>query len=206
MDKTFQPTNPLARTVCLAMMAATMMSGTGSVYAIERAPSWRHYVQTRTPLSLDFQEILADSSARPDVRTPAEHIENIRSILNPPVSDLSSLFDVSRQAIYKWLAGSSSPEESNLGRILDLSKIADAFREAGISRADTLLKMKTFGGLSLMDLIKAGENLPEHVTALIAEAHAMESSYQQSRLAISKAKPTRDWQTSLSIPGSIESL
>lgn len=55
-----------------------------------------------------------------------------------------------------------------------------------------------------MDLIKSGENRHEHVAALISEAKEMESSYNQSGLANSKSKPTSDWQSSVSIPGSSE--
>ncbi|QKE39889.1 MAG: XRE family transcriptional regulator [Ferrovum myxofaciens] len=197
-----QPMEPATK-VAFAVIG-TVLFGTGSVYGLDRTEFWRHHIQPRVPFILDAADITADSAKRLDVRTAAEHIENIRNVLNPPVADLASLFDVSRQAIYKWLAGSSTPEENKLARIHELSRIADAFYVAGVSRAGTLLKMKTFGGRSLMDLIKSGENRHKHITTLITEAMAMESSYNLSGLAATKSKPTGDWQSSISIPGSSE--
>lgn len=199
-----QPVATAGRTAFVVI--GTVLLGTGSVYGIDRAENWRHHVQPRVPFILDAAEASGDTVERPDVRTAAEHIESIRSILNPSMADLAALFDVSRQAIYKWLSGDATPEQDKLDRIVELSRIADVFHAAGVSRAGTLLKMKTFGGRSLMDLIKSGESCSEHVEALINEAKAMEASYRQSGLATSKAKPTNDWQSSISIPSSSEQV
>lgn len=202
-----QPVQPMGSATKSAFaVIGTVLIGTGSVYGLDRAESWRHHVQPRVPFILDTAETSADSADRPDVRTAAEHIENIRNVLNPPVADLAALFDVSRQAVYKWLSGSSTPEDDKLGRIIELSRIADAFQAAGVSRAGTLLRMKAFAGRSLMDLINSGGNRHEHVTALIIEARAMEASYKDSGLAASKSRATSDWQTSISIPGSSEQV
>ena len=155
-------------------------------------------------VDLDAADSSTGGAERPDVRTASEHIESIRNVLNPAIADLAGLFDVSRQAIYKWLSGDSTPEPDKLNRIVELSRIADAFQAAGVSRAGALLKMKAFAGRSLMDLIKSGENRSEHVAALISEAKAMEASYKQSGLTTSKSKSSSDWQSSISIPGSSE--
>ncbi|MGK2913137.1 MAG: hypothetical protein ACSLE5_01560 [Porticoccaceae bacterium] len=202
-----RPTAPMGLTAKVAVAAfgaATL--GTGSIYALDRAESWSPRIQARVPFILDIGATQAsiNSTKHADVRTAAEHIENIRNVLNPAVADLATLFDVSRQAIYKWLTGSSNPEQDKLDRIVELSRIADAFHTAGVSRAGNLLKMKTFGGRSLMDFIKSSENRDEHVALLISEAKLMEASYKQSGLATSKSKPTSDWLSSISIPGSAE--
>ena len=200
-----QPVQPMVPATKVAFaIIGTVLFGTGSIYWLDRTEAWRHYIQPRVPFILDAADAPIENAERPDVRTAAEHIENIRNVLNPPVADLATLFDVSRQAIYKWLAGDSMPEEDKLTRIVQLSRIADAFHAGGISRKGSLLRMKAFGGRSLMDLIKSGENRHEHVAALISEAKEMESSYKQSGLANSKSKPTSDWQSSVSIPGSSE--
>jgi DNA-binding transcriptional regulator YiaG len=194
----------LPKMATFAVISALAM-GTGSVYELNRTGVWRQHIQPRvTPFILDVTVTTVVTPERLDVRTAAEHIENIRNVLNPAVSDLALVFDVSRQAIYKWVAGTSTPEDEKLGRIQALSKIADLFQNAGISRADSMLKMKTFDGRSLMDLIKAGENRLEHIQALIVEARVMESSYKRSGLATTKSKATDDWQSSISIPGSSE--
>ena len=117
------PTNSIVKNGCLCVFG-TILLGTGSVYGLDRTKSWRHHIQPRVPFILDAADIAAGAatSERPDVRTPAEHVENIRKVLNPPVADLAVLFDVSRQAIYKWLTGTSAPEVAKLGRILELSR------------------------------------------------------------------------------------
>lgn len=202
-----QPVQPMGPATKAAFaMIGTVLFGTGSVYGLDRAESWRHHIQPRVRFILDAADTSVDSADRPDLRTAAEHIENIRNVLNPPVADLAALFDVSRQAVYKWLSGSSTPENDKLGRIIELSRIADAFQAAGVSRAGTLLRIKAFAGRSLMDLIKSGENRHEHVAALITEARAMEASYKDSGLAASKSIPTSDWQSSISIPGASEQV
>lgn len=177
------------------------LAGTGSAYDISRARDWRTLVQHRVPLIIDVEAPSDSSAPRPDLRTAAEHIANIRQVLNPAIADLASVLGVSRQAIYKWIGGDVTPEPDKLERIRTLSHVADAFRDAGVSRASALLKVKAFDGRSLMDLVAGGEFLPKHVQALIAEARAMEAAYGRSGLARTKAKPTEDWQTELSIPG-----
>ncbi len=180
---------------------STLLVGTGSAYSMDRTEEWRHHIQPRVTFVVDKSVESSDRSSAPDVRSAVEHIENIRSVLSPSVADLANLFDITRQAVYKWLSGDSIPEPEKLRRIVKLSQIADAFNAEKISRASSLLKMKTFNGRSLMDLLKTGEDCTAQVVALIAEAKAMEASYKRSGLASSKAKPTSDWQSYVSIPG-----
>ena len=177
--------------------------GTGSDYEIGRSKTWIHHVKRRVPLVIVTNAPEAKFD-HPDIRTPSDHVKNIRDVLNPPVADLAAIFNVTRQAIYKWISGASTPEDVKSDQIYKLSKLADQFREQGVSRADLLIRTKAFGGKSLLDLIKTGENSDKHVVALIDEAKAIESSYKKSGLATSKSKPTSDWQSSISIPGSLE--
>ncbi len=155
-------------------------------------------------LSGDFDVGVLHARSLPDVRTVPEHIENIRTTLKPRMADLAAIFDVSRQAIYKWISGETTPEDETIDRVHLLSRISDRFREANVFRAEALLKMKTFDGLSLMDLIQSGANTDEHIDALISEARAMESEYRITLLANSKGIPTDDWLSTISIPGSFE--
>ncbi|MHB1287117.1 MAG: hypothetical protein ACYCYP_11290 [Leptospirales bacterium] len=55
-----------------------------------------------------------------------------------------------------------------------------------------------------MDLFRSGESSDEYIKTLIIEAKAMENSYRKSGLSLSKAKSTSDWQSYISVPGSIE--
>lgn len=197
-----QPVGP-SNHVAFAIIS-TVLLGTGSAYGMDRAEVWRYHLQPRVALVFARTDTSGDAATRLDVRTPAEHIENIRAVLNPSVADLAHLFDISRQAIYKWLSSESTPEPAKLKKIATLSHIADAFRNASISRTGAMLKMQTFNGRSLMDLLKSGEDCAGSVATLIAEAKAMEASYDRSGIASSKARPTNDWQSSISIPGTPE--
>ncbi len=186
----------------VVVIAYCALGGTGSVFALSHANEWGKMLDTRVPY-FDVQTTEADA-ARPDIRSAAEHLANIRQVLNPAIADLATVFGVSRQAIYKWIGGESTPEDGKLERIRALSLAADAFQKAGVTRASSLLKMKAFEGRSLLDLVAAGQLVPEHTQTLIAEAQAMDAAYSRSGLAKSKAAPSDEWRAELSIPGSSE--
>ena len=184
------------------VVMACALGGTGSVFALSHANEWGKMLDMRVPY-FDVQTTGAEA-VRPDIRSAAEHLANIRQVLNPAIADLATVFGVSRQAIYKWIGGESTPEDDKLERIRALSLAADAFQKAGVMRASSLLKMKAFEGRSLLDLVAAGQLMPEHTQTLIAEAQAMDAAYSRSGLAKSKAAPSDDWRAELSIPGSSE--
>lgn len=184
------------------VVIACALGGTGSVFALSHANEWGKMLDTRVPY-FDVQTADADA-VRPDIRSAAEHLANIRQVLNPAIADLATTFGVSRQAIYKWIGDESTPEDDKLERIRSLSFAADAFQKAGVTRASSFLKMKAFEGRSLLDLVAAGQLLPEHTQTLIAEANTMDAAYSRSGLAKSKAVASDDWRAELSIPGSSE--
>jgi len=189
------PVQKAAQTIFVAALV-----GTGSVYGVDNFDHWRDHVQSRVSVHFENVRNIQERAGRVDVRSPVEHLENIRAVLKPAISDLASVFDISRQAIYKWLSNSSKPEPDKLARIEALSQIADAFKEAGVTRAGSLLKMKSFDGRSLFDIVKDGDDWHKPVSALIAESIAMEAAYNRSGIALSKAKPTSDWLSEHSIP------
>lgn len=202
---TFTAPIGVAVTAAFALIgSALVIGGTGSVFDLSRAGDWRRMVEGRVPFHVDVE--LADESQelRPDLRSASDHLANIRRVLNPAIVDLATVFGVSRQAIYKWIGGEATPEPEKFKRIISLSHAADAFRDAGITRASSLLKMKAFDGRSMMDLAAAGQLSPSHIQALISMALAMDSAYERSGLARSKAKPSEDWRAEASIPGGPE--
>lgn len=193
-----------AATAAFALGSAVAVAGTGSVFEINRVDDWRRMLQARVPIQFDV-EVSGDSHEHhPDLRSASDHLTNIRDMFNPAIADLASMLGVSRQAVYKWLALQAKPEPDKLERIRALSHAADACRDAAIAGAPSLLKMKALAGRSLMDLAAAGQLLPSHVQSLIAEARAMQTAYERSGLARSKAKPSTDWRAELSIPGAPE--
>lgn len=191
-----------AATAAFALIgSALVIGGTGSVFDLSRARDWRRMLEARVPFHVDVGVADDSQEQRPDLRSASDHLGNIRQVLNPTIADLATVFGVSRQAIYKWIGGEATPAPDKFERIVALSHAADAFRNAGITRASSMLKMKAFEGRSLMDLAAAGQLLPSHIQLLIDEARAMDAAYGRSGLARSKAKPSDDWRTEMSIPG-----
>ncbi len=197
-----QPMKPLTKNKTLGISSGLLLMGivgTGSIYDTMHSSEWIDDISYRVHYAIETTQLLS-----PDLRTPAQHLENIRHIFNIPISNIADLLHVSRQAVYKWLAESSIPEPEKQNIITKLSKIADQFRESNITRVETLLTMKTFDGKSLIDIILSGENPSQHIAAVIQEARIMQASYEKSLLSLSKAKATNDWRSYISIPGSLE--
>lgn len=194
-----------AATAAFVWSGSTLpVGGTGSVLDLARIRDWRDRVEARAPLRIDVVTVDDAQVSHPDARSAAQHLANIREVLNPAIADLTTVFGVSRQAIYKWIGGDATPEDAKFERIRTLSHAADVFRNAGVTRASSLLKMKAFDGRSLLDLAAAGQLDPSHIQSLIVEARAMDVAYDRSGVAKSKAKPSDDWRTEVSIPGSPE--
>ena len=198
------PIRAAASAAFVLLGSALAVGGTGSVFEISRAGDWRKLLKARVTFLVDVGAADDSQELRPDLRSASEHLANVRRVLNPAISDLATVFGVSRQAIYKWIGGEATPEPDKFVRIRALSHAADTFRNAGVTRASSMLKMKAFEGRSLMDLAAAGQLLSSHIRSLIAEAQAMDAAYDRSGLAKTKAKPSDDWRTEVSIPGSPE--
>lgn len=99
-----------------------------------------------------------------DMRSPAEHVANIRDVFAINMSDLASVLGVTRPTVYAWLTG-QEPKEEAVKRIQQLSRAADKFDQANISRLDKLVHRPILNGRSLLDILKSDE---DPVTALAA--------------------------------------
>jgi transcriptional regulator with XRE-family HTH domain len=108
-----------------------------------------------------------------DTRSPAEHVANIRDVFAINMSDLASVLGVTRPTAYTWLEG-QEPKPEAVMRIQRLSHAADTFDRANIERLDKLLQRPILGGRSLLDMLKADEDLSEALVSLkaIAEKEA----------------------------------
>jgi hypothetical protein len=67
------------------------------------------------------------------VSSPAEDLDQIRTVLRPSVTDLAKALGVSRQAIYDWQAGRPIAA-ANVARLQDVARAADLFAREGQSR------------------------------------------------------------------------
>lgn len=120
------------------------------------------------------------SRAKPidDVRSPAEHVANIRDVFAINMSDLASVLGVTRPTVYAWLAGQEPKGEAVIRRIQQLSYAADKFNQANIIRLDKLVHRPIINGRSLLEILKTNE---DPVTAL-ATIKAIADKEAQTRL------------------------
>lgn len=121
-----------------------------------------------------------DSAVAP--RTAAEALSYVRTTLKPAVTELASIFGVSRQAIYNWQAGEHI-SEGNQALLYELAAAADrivAHPLAGQVNA----KRKLPGGTSLLEAVAGGMSGVEAAGKLIAmaEKEGAQRAVMESRL------------------------
>lgn len=92
-----------------------------------------------------------------DVRSPAEHVANIRDVFAIRMSDLASVLGVTRPTVYAWLSG-QEPKGEAVIRIQEISRAADKFSQENIVRLDKLVSRPILKGRSLLDILKANED------------------------------------------------
>lgn len=187
-----------------------LFQGTGESLVMTNAKKWIKYYQPKMSVSMVLHFVPGSelsSAVGPfealDIRTIAEHMENIRAVLDPSMSELARELGVTRQAVYKWVTGETCPEDQQkLKYIKALSNIADKFSSVGIENAKVLVKMKAFDGRSLMDLVKNEEDWQLNVDMLIKEAFIVKEAARVANVNGSKASPSESWRSSISIPAS----
>lgn len=188
-----------ARTaVRTAVVVIGLFIGTGSNAApigVERITSYSK-IKAEKQQTVVTKKGVADGV---DVRGPLQHLENIKQVLSLPVSETAGILGVTRQSIYKWMAG-STPDHDKVEKIVELSHIADIFKAASVSRPGDLLRMKAFEGKSVLDLVKNNENYSQHLSVLIEESKAMDEAYKASGIAKLQYSRTDDWKATVSIP------
>jgi hypothetical protein len=104
-----------------------------------------------------------------DMRSPAEHVANIRDVFAINMSDLASVLGVTRPTVYAWLSG-QEPKGEAVIIIQRLSHAADKFSQANIIRLDKLVHRPILNGRSLLDILKSNEDPIVALTSLKAIA------------------------------------
>lgn len=94
-----------------------------------------------------------------DDRTTAAHVKNIQESFSLNTSELAAVLDVTRPTVYAWLEGSQEPKPEAVNHIRKISQVADKFRCLNISRIDSLIRRPIFNGRSLLDKLKANEEI-----------------------------------------------
>ena len=94
-----------------------------------------------------------------DIRSAVETLSRIREVFRLSISDLATACGVSRQAVYKWISGSSaSLARDNQSRLDDLYRAAELLAERGVIGSAALLRRKDKSGRALLEVMRSGES------------------------------------------------
>jgi transcriptional regulator with XRE-family HTH domain len=106
---------------------------------------------------------------------PSEQLRLIRDTLSLSMSDLAAVMGVSRPTIYAWLEG-DEPNLDNQKALTRLWKVAKELGERQIERCDKLIKRPIFEGQTLLDKLKANQEVSDclDVIQAISEREAQE--------------------------------
>jgi hypothetical protein len=130
----------------------------------------------RGPAQLQPMEKLAAVVVAPST---AQLLKNIRDIFALRTSELAQIFGVSRRAVYDWLEG-VTPRPDTVNKIYALSIYADKLKKANITHVEHYLHRPVVSGLSLLELLKSGQNIE---TAIDVIKHtALEEAKNRKRL------------------------
>jgi len=100
-----------------------------------------------------------------ETRSPAEQVSSIRATYGLNMSELANLLGVTRPTAYAWLNG-QEPKADSLVHIHRLSVAIREIEELNIPRIDSLIRRPIFEGRSLIDKIKANENIFEALATI----------------------------------------
>ena len=132
---------------------------------------------------------VSDAIVRP---TAVENIERIRTVLQPKVTDLAGLLQVSRQAIYDWQAGKPIAA-GNEARISELAQAADLFAVEGLRATSETLRRPIQGGKNFFQMVEEGTAADTAARRLIeiVRGELLQREALRKRLA-GRKRPSRE--------------
>jgi transcriptional regulator with XRE-family HTH domain len=131
----------------LSVLALSAPTGVASIYNIARS--------THGLDQIPYYDI-APNDREVSGRKMRSRVRAIRIALGISVSDLSSIFGVSRQAIYKWLAGSGL-SSLNQDRFDDLSLAASILAPLSGSEGWSFSRRRDRTGQTLLEALRNGK-------------------------------------------------
>lgn len=134
-----------------------------------------------------------------DMRSPAEQVAFIREIFALNMSDLAIVLNVTRPTIYAWLDG-QEPKPEMLNQIRQISQVADRLQSLNMPRTDTLVRRPIFDGRSLLDKLKAGEDISDYLPILKNLANKEEQARNLSKGSYKNTRSFSDATSEYSTP------
>lgn len=183
-DMMQQVTSPKGRATVMAAIAFASLAGTGGV-------TNSHFWLSRQSRGYSVIYFQGESyEAAPASRTPTQNLARIRDVLKPAVSELATLFSVTRQTIYNW-QGDEEPKPEHAAKLEDLAKATDIIALEGLKHTSQLLKRKISNGQNLLDIVRAGGSASDAAQKLvhIARREEQQRKVLAARLA-GRNRPT----------------
>lgn len=150
------------------VFSSLMAPGSGGMDTVD-ALSSRHYLfeASAAPVTLTYAK----------TRSSEEQIAILRQVLGLSITDLAELLGVTRPTVYAWMKGGEMKEE-HAHRLSELSSVAEEIESAGVEGLAKLAKRKLSAGVSLFELVKAGQPFSH----LLHEIAALAETEQRQRL------------------------
>ena len=170
----FKTTHGSHAAIKLVVPLLVLTAGTGGVMTAHTTAELNRWVHNPRI------HVEPSSSMQIDIRSPAEHVANIRDVFSINMSDLAFVLGGTRPTVYAWLAG-QEPKKEAIIRIQKLSCAADKFNQAKISRLDKLLHRPILNGHSLLDILKTDEDPVAALATLKAIADKEAQTRRESK-------------------------
>jgi len=121
--------------------------------------------------------------------SPIENLNRIKVVINPTVTELSKVFNVSRQTIYNWQNEVNEPGPEH-GTLLEaLAKSADILSDSGVIITKRLLARKLAGGRTFFESIRNGTSAEVAANQLIRLIQKEEEQRERLNARLLGRKP-----------------
>ncbi len=132
-------------------------------------------------------------------------INEIQEMFGFTIGEIASLFSLPRSEAAKIVLNRETPVEK-MALMHRFHRLAQMLKEHNLGRSDArnILRMRINGKPLLESVLDDSNEWEDMAKRLIFEVKMAHCAYISSGLSRSKAKPTNDWQTEISIPSACE--
>ena len=174
--------------LCSFSLPSGSQLGTGG-FATKSGAELKHiWVDVRRSNVTSILNVWSAASQVISGLTPEGNLAHIESVLNPSVTELSILLNVSRQAIYEWKKGNPI-HTVNAEKVRGLALAANAFADKDVQFVHHILRRK-IGGRNFFARVGEGEVASE-VTRKLLEIARIEQQQREMISAQLKDRPRR---------------
>jgi|SRR5690242_6704457 len=171
----------LVKVVCAVLVVAAANHPTGGGYSADAASSAQ---ASGAPALVDPRT--RETLIRAAGLNPAGHARRaiaaeillVSQAFSLTMKQVSVALDVSRLAVYRWVAGTAVPRDKHRARLTILSRLAARFRQSGGWSVGLALHTPIDGGATLMELL-CKDPLPEGQINLVLSSLANASARLQ---------------------------